>query len=106
LYPGRRPRAKKCHCIRGTVRLLGTLDDRIRHPPPGPALQDVLLPETPQPAALGKSGGKSEQAMIEEGVTTLHPMGHRHPIALTGEQVTGEQYPNLQVGRALEVAPA
>ena len=75
--------AEKGLGVRRPVGLFGAGDDRIRDPPPGPTLEDVLLPQATKLAALREGRREREQTVIEEGVAAFDPMCHCHPIALT-----------------------
>src|SRR6266849_3676766 len=71
---------EECRYIRGTIGLLGALQHGWRDETPGPASQDVFLPQPAQLAAGRQGGGKLEHAVIEERKPSLDPVRERHAI--------------------------
>jgi hypothetical protein len=82
--------------VRGAIGLLGACEYLPRHEAGARALQDVLLVEHAELEGRGQAVGELDHARIEEREPALDGARHRHPIALSREQVRAEQRADLE----------
>src|SRR3989454_8911990 len=93
------PRVQRC----GKAHLLNTISHRVRYPAAQTAAEQSLIPDSLHLAVRGHAERKGDQAVVHEGQTCLHPVGHRvaifHPeILWSGSPFHGASQHGVQVG--------